>query len=150
MKEILIFLCLLYSFPVLACGEKVENFRAFAQEFETNQPKGTTVTYLVYVPVQKGDFYLRSLSATIKDEFDFYLDIEDSSTYVGDFYESFITIAPSKINDVELVLSYNTTRKDRKNLVFCGNYKTLKFSELIDVETPAKRPELPPPPPPSR
>ena len=95
-------------------------------------------------PIQKGDEFLSSVTARLKGEFEVNLDIREDYSYIGEYYRSYISIAKKHVDDLEIALSYNTTKKDRSTIIFCANWKVYKLTELLSFKAAA---EAPPPPP---
>ncbi|MBQ4835694.1 MULTISPECIES: hypothetical protein [Pseudoalteromonas] len=140
----LFILFIFFSFEIFACGD-VKAFSPFAINHEVqNKSEHEMIEYEILSPIQKGDEFLSSVTARLKGEFIVNLDIREDHNYVGEYYSSYISIAKKHTNDTEIILSYNTTKKDRSTVIFCANWSVYKLKELLAFE-PA---EVAPPPPP--
>jgi hypothetical protein len=133
-----------FSLRTFACGDE-EDFSPFAITLEAkNESEREIAVYEILSPIQKGDEFLSSVTARLKGEFEVNLDIREDYSYVGEYYRSYISIAKKHVNDLEIALSYNTTKKDRSTIIFCANWKVYKLTELLSFKAAA---EAPPPPP---
>lgn len=140
-----IFLALLFllSLKAFACGEEVNEFFPFSVEIiEKDNPSQKLKVYEILSPIQKGDTFLSSITAKLDGEFELALDIHEDFSYVGDYYRSYLSVASKHVDNIEIIMSYNTTKRDRSNMIFCANWKVYKLTELLSFE-PA---EAAPPP----
>ncbi len=135
----------LFSLKAFACGEEVKEFLPFSVEIiEKNNPNQKLKVYEILSPIQKGDTFLSSITASLNGEFELALDIREDFSYIGEYYRSYLSVASKHVDKIEIIMSYNTTKKDRSNMIFCANWKVFKLTELLSFE-PAG--EAPPPPP---
>ena len=141
------FLALLFllSFKVFACGEEAKEFFPFAVEIiEKNNPNQKLKVYEILSPIQKGDTFLSSITVNLDGEFELALDIHEDFSYIGEYYRSHLSVASKHVDNIEIIMSYNTTKRDRTDIIFCANWKVYKLTELLNFESA----EVAPPPPP--
>ncbi|KID56590.1 hypothetical protein JF50_11685 [Pseudoalteromonas luteoviolacea] len=144
MRSFIIILLSFFHISVLACEDE-HVISPFATEVLDYNGFDTSLKYFeILSPVQKGNVYLSSITARVKGKFEFSLDIREDRTYKGNFYISNLGIPEDLLDKVEIFIAYNTTRKDRKTVIFCGNFDYYKLSELLKFE---KAKQAPPPPP---
>ncbi|MBC3766469.1 hypothetical protein [Neptunicella marina] len=149
MRRFLILL-LIISSKTFACGEETKEFSPFALKFEDQQTSQQELqVFEILSPVKKGDEFLSSVTARLEGEFEVNLDIREDFSYIGNYYRSFISIPNKYIDKVEVVLSYNTTKKDRSTMLFCANWKIYKLRELLSFEAANEAPPPTSPPPPN-
>lgn len=143
--RITLILILLLSFESFACNKEDKSFHPFAVEIiETSNSSQKMKFYELLSPIQKGENFLSSVTASVDGEFSFALDIHEDFSYKGDYYRSYLNLASKHIDQIRITLSYNTTKKDRTTLIFCANWKVYTLTELLNVEPT----EIAPPPPP--
>jgi hypothetical protein len=70
--------------------------------------------------------------------------VKEDYKYVGDYYRSYFSVSAKNVDKIEIILAYNTTKKDRSNIIFCGNFKQYKLTQLLEFESAN---DAPPPPP---
>jgi len=138
-------LLFLFSLKAFACGEEVKKFFPFSVEIiEKNNPNQKLKVYEILSPIQKGDTFLSSITANLDGEFESALDIHEDFSYIGDYYRSYLSVASKHVDNIEIIMSYNTTKRDRSDMIFCANWKVYKLTELLTFESA----EAAPPPPP--
>jgi hypothetical protein len=138
-------LLLLFSSRTFACGEESKEFSPFVIEWESKSSSQQNFkVFEIISPIKKGNEFLSSVTARLEGEFIIDLDIKEDFAYVGDYYRSYISIAKKHIDKIEIVLSYNTTKKDRSNMLFCANWEIYKLTKLLSFE-PAKEAPISPP-----
>ena len=148
MRTVLVFL-LLFSLKSLACGKDVKEFFPFSVEIiEENEPSQRLKVFEILSPIQKGDTFLSSITANLDGEFELALDIHEDFSYVGDYYCSYLSVASKHVDNIEIILSYNTTKRDRSDMILCANWTVYKLTELLSF-APAEAAPQPPPRPPS-
>lgn len=150
MKALLFILFTLLSNHVAACDKGPANDLAFALKHDDRGVDSKLTYYSLYIPIKLKKMYVYSIHAQLASTFDISLDFKEQGEYEGDYYITYLGIAPSSENEVTINVSYNAPYKDRSAIAFCGNFKLYKLSELLKVTPPAKRPEMPPPPLPPR
>ena len=132
------------SLNVFACGEDAKEFHPFAVEIiSKNKQKQSLKTFEILSPIQKGENFLSSTTALLDDEFVINLDVKEDYKYVGDYYRSYFSVSAKNVDKIEIILAYNTTKKDRSNIIFCGNFKQYKLTQLLEFESAN---DAPPPP----
>ncbi|NMR26905.1 hypothetical protein HH219_15455 [Pseudoalteromonas sp. NEC-BIFX-2020_015] len=137
-----------FSLNIFACGKEQKEFLPFAVEFEAQSNSLQALReFEILSPIQKGDAFLSNITASVEGEFEVSLDIRESRSYIGDYYQSYVRVANKHIDQIEISLSYNTTKKDRSNMIFCANWKDYKLTELVSFESAKKAPSGPPSPP---
>lgn len=125
---------LFFSLETFACGKEPKDFTPFSIEFVEKgdpNPDKKIKSFGIFSPVQKGNFFLRSITAKLDGEFSAILDIHEDFDYAG-YYSSELSIASKYVGNVEIILSYMTTRKDRSDITFCADMKTYKLTELLN------------------
>jgi hypothetical protein len=139
----------LFSLKVFACGEKAKEFLPFSVEIlEKTNPNQKLKIYEILSPIQKGDTFLSSVTANLDGEFELDLDIREDFSYIGEYYRSYLSVASKHVDKIEIIMSYNTTKKDRSDIIFCAHWKVFKLTELLSFESAEEAPPPPPPPPP--
>ncbi|MCL1080028.1 hypothetical protein D5R81_15740 [Parashewanella spongiae] len=134
---------LCFSLETLACNKETQEFSPFAVEFEgQDNLQQEFKTFEILSPINKGDEFLSSITARLKGEFEINLDVREDINYIGDYYYSFINISEKNIDNIEIILSYNTTKKDRSDMLFCANWKIYKLSKLLSFVTAQEAPLL--------
>ncbi len=146
MRTVLLFL-LLFSVKALACGKEVKEFFPFSVEIiEKTEPSQILKVFEILSPIQKGDTFLSSISAKLDDEFELALDIHEDFSYIGDYYRSYLSVASKHVDNIEIILSYNTTKRDRSDMILCANWTVYKLTELLSFAPAKAAPsQLPPP-----
>ncbi|MDP5144450.1 hypothetical protein [Rheinheimera baltica] len=150
MKALLFILFTLLSNHVAACDKGPSKDQAFALKHEDRGVDSELNYYSLYIPIKLKKMYVYSIYAQLASTFDLGLNFIEQGEYEGDYYITYLGVAPSSENEVTIKVSYNAPYKDRRAIALCGNFKFYKLSDLLKVIPPAKRPEMPPPPPPPR
>jgi len=147
MRSLLVLLLFL-SLKTFACGEEGKEFYPFIVKLEEQRNSQQKLkVFEILSPIKKGEEFLSSVTARLEGEFELNLDIREDFSYVGNYYRSYISVANKHIDEIEIILSYNTTNKDRSNMLFCANWKIYKLTKLLSFEPAKEVPEIPPPPP---
>jgi hypothetical protein len=146
--RVLLVLLFFVSLKSFACGEEVKGFYPFSIELiESNNTDKKFKIYEILSPVKKGETFLSSITAKVEDEFQIDLDIREDFNYIGSYYRSYLSVASKYIDQIEIILSYNTLNKERSGMIFCANWKIYKLTELLNLEqaekVPARLPAVP-------